>query len=228
MKNGSGMAILTILLLLLYFWRTILPSRETILVEAQRNKRRRVNHIIVLAGQSNMAGRGGVVPKMFGNESIRAWDGTVPPESSRNPNVYRFNEKFQWEIAQEPIHAGIGCTITCGVGIGMAFANKLLALDPGFGTIGLVPCAAGGTSLKNWTSDTDYPYRSLLGRTRASLKTGGVLRAVLWYQGESDCKYYGFAKSYRQNIRRLISRFRTDLQSPMLPWFEVIIPTPKP
>ncbi|VFQ62318.1 unnamed protein product [Cuscuta campestris] len=197
--------------------------------ESSASVDKRPKQIIVMAGQSNMAGRGGVVWRKFDNDtSLKVWDGSVPPESHPNPNVYRFNEEFQWEPAKEPVHAGIGCTTTCGIGIGMAFANHLLALDPDFGPIGLVPCAAGGTSLKNWTTPTDYPYPSLLYRTKMAIRKGGILRAVLWFQGESDSKYYSFGKSYDRNLRLLVSKLRTDLESPMLPWVQVIIPHQKP
>ncbi|RAL40560.1 hypothetical protein DM860_006630 [Cuscuta australis] len=233
MKNGSTtIAFLTILLLVLYLWQTIFPSGEMLLLlkeESSASVDKRPKQIIVMAGQSNMAGRGGVVWRKFDNDtSLKVWDGSVPPESHPNPNVYRFNEEFQWEPAKEPVHAGIGCTTTCGIGIGMAFANHLLALDPDFGPIGLVPCAAGGTSLKNWTTPTDYPYPSLLYRTKMAIRKGGILRAVLWFQGESDSKYYSFGKSYDRNLRLLVSKLRTDLESPMLPWVQVIIPHQKP
>ncbi|XP_019153152.1 PREDICTED: probable carbohydrate esterase At4g34215 [Ipomoea nil] len=227
MKNESAMALLTVLLLILYFWRTMIPAGE-MMMEAEKKKEEVAKQIIVLAGQSNMAGRGGVVARMVDGERIRIWDGRVPAESHRNPAVFRFSEHFEWELAQEPLHQGIYCNKTCGVGIGMAFANRLLELEPDFGVIGLVPCAAGGTSLVNWTSDTYYPYKIFLSRTRTAIKKGGILRAVLWYQGESDSKFYDVGKSYRKNLETLFRKMRSDLLSPTLPFFQVIIPHPKP
>lgn len=106
--------------------------------------------IVILAGQSNMAGRGGVVK--------RVWDGYVPPECHRNPAVHRLNRNSIWEVAQEPLHEDIDLNKTCGIGPTMVFANVVLEMDPEFGTIGLVPCAVGGTSIDKWSQSSRYIY----------------------------------------------------------------------
>lgn len=62
--------------------------------------------IFILAGQSNMAGRGGV--------RHGKWDGNVPPECRPNPSILRLNPQLQWEEAHEPLHTGIGPPKTQG------------------------------------------------------------------------------------------------------------------
>ena len=101
-------------------------------------------NIFVLAGQSNMAGRGGV-PKVNGH-----WNKKVPAESSPKPSILQLSLHKTWVVAHEPLHEEIDKYKTCRVGPGMHFAHEVLANDPNFGVIGLVPCAIGGTKIIDW------------------------------------------------------------------------------
>ncbi|KAK9269979.1 hypothetical protein L1049_025552 [Liquidambar formosana] len=171
-------------------------------------------NIFILAGQSNMSGRGGVV-----NET---WDGIVPPECSPNPEILRLNAELSWEEASEPLHRDIDVGKTCGVGPGMAFANAVLDKDSSLGVVGLVPCAIGGTNISEWARGR-HLYDELVRRTAASLQDGGTIRAVLWYQGESDTVNQKDADSYKGKLEKFFSDLRYDLQSPMLPIFQVAL-----
>lgn len=166
------------------------------------------NNIFILAGQSNMAGRGGVV-----NET---WDGIVPSGSRPNPSILRLTAGLTWVEAREPLHADIDTNKTCGIGPGMVFANVVLKEDPVFGIVGLVPCAVGGTNISQWSRGT-YLYTQLVRRAKASLQNGGKIRALLWYQGESDSESRENAESYKGKLEKFILDLRTDLQSPTLP-----------
>ncbi|RVW40493.1 putative carbohydrate esterase [Vitis vinifera] len=154
------------------------------------------DNIFILAGQSNMAGRGGVING--------TWDGIVPSECQPNPSILRLTAGLTWVEAREPLHADIDTNKTCGIGPGMAFANAVLR-DPAFGIVGLVPCAVGATNISEWSRGT-YLYTQLVRRAKASLQHGGKIRALLWYQGESDSKSPEYAKSYKggSSIRRTI------------------------
>lgn len=167
--------------------------------------------IFILAGQSNMAGRGGV--------RHGKWDGNVPPECRPSPSVLRLNPQLQWEVAHEPLHAGIGSPKPQGVGPGLAFANEIGA--KGFhGVVGLVPCAVGGTKISQWARGTTL-YNQLLRRSRAALSGGGQLRAILWYQGESDTVRVEDAEAYGGNLQNLITDLRSDLGHPDLLFIQV-------
>ncbi|KAI3767457.1 hypothetical protein L2E82_17584 [Cichorium intybus] len=96
----------------------------------------RGKHIIILAGQSNMSGRGGV--------QNNTWDGVVPLQSQPNPTIFRLTADLSWIEARDPLHKDIDVNATCGLGPGMSFANRLLQRAPGLGPLGLVPCAVGG------------------------------------------------------------------------------------
>ncbi|CAI9115858.1 OLC1v1016865C1 [Oldenlandia corymbosa var. corymbosa] len=172
------------------------------------------SNIIILAGQSNMAGRGGVVDGV--------WDGIVPPECQPNPSILRLSANLTWEEAKEPLHKDIDVNKTNGVGPGMSFANYVLSRYPGLGCIGLVPCAIGGTNISQWERGT-FLYNQLINRANAAVKGGGSIRAILWYQGESDTIVYEDSISYKKNLKRFLSHVRADLGSPLLPVIQVAL-----
>ncbi|XP_049400717.1 probable carbohydrate esterase At4g34215 [Solanum stenotomum] len=170
--------------------------------------------IFILAGQSNMAGRGGVVK--------RVWDGYVPPECHRNPAIHRLNGNSIWEVAQEPLHEDIDFNKTCGIGPTMVFANIVLEMDPQFGKIGLIPCAIGGTSIDKWSQGSRL-YNDMIKRARIALQDGGTIQGILWYQGERDALTLKKAKSYKRKLEKLYGDVRNDLNSPLLPIFQVAL-----
>ncbi|KAL5559091.1 hypothetical protein UlMin_035302 [Ulmus minor] len=164
--------------------------------------------IFILAGQSNMAGRGGVYRGR--------WDHNTPPECKPNPNIIRLNAELKWVEAQEPLHADIDTNKTCGLGPGMAFGNKVLqAMAPSRTVVGLVPCAIGGTKISLWARGTPL-YDQMVLRAWESIKKGGEIRAILWYQGESDTVRKEDAEAYKGNLKRLINDIRSDLNIPNL------------
>jgi Carbohydrate esterase, sialic acid-specific acetylesterase len=71
-------------------------------------------HVFILAGQSNMAGRGPL-------SSDNLYDQYVPHLS-----VLRLNRWLHWETAREPMHYDIDVNKTCGVGPGLVFAKTVL------------------------------------------------------------------------------------------------------
>ncbi|XP_077225294.1 putative carbohydrate esterase At4g34215 [Tasmannia lanceolata] len=173
--------------------------------------------MFILSGQSNMAGRGGVTRD-------KKWDGILPPECRPHPSILRFSAALQWEEASEPLHADIDAAKTCGVGPGMAFANAVRReAEPSLVVVGLVPCAVGGTAIKEWEKGSRL-YENMVMRAKESLKEeGGKMRAVLWYQGESDTLSQHHADSYKSNMEKLIQNLRSDLQLPSLPIIQVAI-----
>ncbi|KAL6638583.1 hypothetical protein ACP70R_023694 [Stipagrostis hirtigluma subsp. patula] len=165
--------------------------------------------VFILAGQSNMAGRGGVV----GNR----WDGVVPPDSAPSPAVLRLAPDLRWEQAREPLHAGIdAANHAVGVGPGLAFANALLRSGrAGAPVVGLVPCAVGGTRMAEWGRGSQL-YSDMLRRARVAVETGGRIGALLWYQGESDTVRWSDAAEYGRRMGMLVRDLRADLGIPHL------------
>lgn len=161
--------------------------------------------IFILSGQSNMSGRGGV--------SNRTWDRVTPPECSPSPSILRLTSDLKWVPAAEPLHADIDTNKTCGVGPGMAFANKVVSAigkeEAGLGLLGLVPCAVGGTRIVEWEKGMDL-YESMVRRGRKAKEGGGAIKAVLWFQGESDCLTKEDAELYKPRMERLVEDLRGE------------------
>ncbi|KAJ9186782.1 hypothetical protein P3X46_002316 [Hevea brasiliensis] len=170
--------------------------------------------IFILAGQSNMAGRGGT--------DNGKWNGIIPPQCRPNPSILRLSAQLKWEVARDPLHADIDVGKTCGVGPGMAFANGVKANESRIGVVGLVPCAVGGTKISEWTRGTRL-YNKLVSRANGSARYGGRIRAILWYQGESDTVWRKDAEAYKGNMERLIGSLRSDLNIPYVPVIQVAL-----
>jgi hypothetical protein len=159
--------------------------------------------IFLLAGQSNMAGRGGV----------EAQDSVV------HPRVLRLDPRMQWVAAVDPLHWDKPAIV--GVGPGRAFGLALARRDPS-ARIGLVPAAVGGSPISTWEpaavdpATRTRPYDDAMARVAVARKAGRV-RAILWHQGESDATPER-SVVYAAKLRALIERFRSDLGDPALPF----------
>jgi len=153
--------------------------------------------LYLLMGQSNMAGRGKI-----GSE-----------DQTPNPRVLVFTLAGKWEAAVEPITRDKPAML--GVGPGLAFGKALAEKAPGV-TIGLVPCAFGGTPLQRWQRGGDL-YSNAVHRAKLGLRDG-TLRGILWHQGESDSGTVTNANSYGDRLAGMIRDIRADLASPDLPF----------
>jgi len=151
--------------------------------------------LYLLVGQSNMAGRGEVTPQ------------------DRQPvdRVLVLNKDDQWKHQGEPIHFD---KPIAGVGLGLTFAQEMAAADPGV-TIGLIPCAVGGTPIERWMPDGDL-FQNALRRARLA-QASGTLRGILWHQGESESGSEKRASEYSKNLSAVIEGFRRELDSPDVP-----------
>ncbi|KAJ1397341.1 Sialate O-acetylesterase domain [Sesbania bispinosa] len=168
-----------------------------------------------------MAGRGGVIKNHHHTPNQR-WDGVVPPECRPDPSILRFSAALQWEPAHEPLHADIDTKKVCGVGPGMSFANAVRQRVEG--ELRLVPCAVGGTAIKEWARGEKL-YENMVNRAKESIKGDGncEIKALLWYQGESDTSTEHDAEAYKVNMETLIHNVRQDLNMPYLPIIQVAL-----
>jgi hypothetical protein len=153
-------------------------------------------HLYLLMGQSNMAGRG----------RIEAEDKTA------NPRVLTFTTNGSWQVAVDPITWDKPAI--AGVGPGVAFGKAMAESNPKV-TIGLVPCAVGGTPLSLWEKGGDL-YSNAVHRAKLAMKSG-TLKGIIWHQGESDSKP-GLAETYGDRLAQMIQDIRAELKSPRLPF----------
>jgi hypothetical protein len=153
-------------------------------------------HLYLLIGQSNMAGRGAV------------------EEQDKKPNahVLTFTKEKAWAPAVDPIHFD---KPIAGVGLGTTFGKVMAEANPGV-TIGLVPCAVGGTPLDRWQKDKDL-YAQALVRIKAALKDG-TLKGILWHQGENDAGDLEKSKTYAARLAAMVQDWRKDLDAPDVPF----------
>ena len=159
-------------------------------------------HLFLLIGQSNMAGRGTVTP-----------DDKVP-----HPRVLMLNKAGEWVPAVDPMH--FDKTIA-GVGLGRTFGLAVAKATPGI-TVGLIPCAVGGSPIDTWRPGVRYdatkthPWDDALIRAERALQAG-TLKGILWHQGESDSTAE-LAPGYAAKLHDLVARLRTTLGAPNVPF----------
>jgi hypothetical protein len=87
-------------------------------------------YLVLLTGQSNMAGRGFV----------------TAADKAPHPRVLMQNRAGEWVPAVDPVHFDKSAA---GVGPARTFANLLADSDPSI-TVELVPAACGGSPISTW------------------------------------------------------------------------------
>ena len=147
---------------------------------------------VLLAGQSNMAGRGDL--------ALLAEDELQPDE-----HIQAFVEG-RWTPAREPMHATVDTTKPGGVGPGLFLARRLRELDVAR-RVRLVPTAIGGTAIAQWMPGTPL-YDGLVAAVRAS---GEKPAYMVWFQGESDALNDADARAYSERYAAFEEQLRTDL-----------------
>ncbi|PQV51171.1 protein of unknown function (DUF303) [Jejuia pallidilutea] len=157
--------------------------------------------VYLLIGQSNMAGRAIIEPQdsdslehvfLFTGEKGNIWNKAVNPL-----NTYSTVRK---KLSMQKL------------GPGYAFAKAMIKANPNK-NIGLVVNAKGGTSIEEWAPNGTL-YQQAVIRTSKALKNG-VLKGVLWHQGESNTAHYN---TYMPKLITLIKAIRNDFNLPNLPF----------
>jgi len=152
--------------------------------------------LFLLIGQSNMAGRGTLTA------------GTLDTLE----NVYLLTPHNSMEPALNPLNRYSNIIKNSNrqqLGPGYAFSKKIV-VETGI-NLGLIVNAGGTGSIISWEKgNKDHLYEKTLYRMKAALKWG-VLKAVLWHQGENDTKN---TVTYMDKLSRLVENLRKDLDAP--------------
>lgn len=152
-------------------------------------------HLFLLVGQSNMAGRGKVEEQ----------------DKQPHPRVLMFNKAGEWVPAVDPLHFD---KTSAGTGLGKTFGQQIAEANPGV-TVGLIPCAVGGSPIDSWQPGEFYkaanahPWDDAIKRTKLALEKG-TLKGILWHQGESDSNAKS-APTYEAKLHALVKAFRAEV-----------------
>ena len=153
-------------------------------------------HIFLMMGQSNMVG---------------AWSNDGPRDIDTDPRILQFDPVLGWKLAKDPVANGQ----TIGTNPGLAFAKKLAGENEEI-TIGLVPLAVGGTHLYQWSKGGEYYGPTL--QAAASVRKYGVIKGILWHQGEHDGIFQSEAETYGPRLAKFEDDLRKDLGVVELPF----------
>jgi len=157
--------------------------------------------VFILAGQSNMSGRGVVEAQ----------------DTITNSRIFTLNDSMKLALAKEPLH--FYEPSLAGVGSGFSFAKTLIGQLPETIEIVLVPCAVGGSSVNQWVNDSVHRNVQLYSNFKermAYAKNIGTIKALLWHQGESDANPTNLPK-YQHALGILFQKFRNDVGNDQLP-----------
>ncbi len=157
--------------------------------------------VFILAGQSNMAGRGIVEPQ----------------DTITHPRILTIDSLGRIIRAKEPLHFYepnlVG--LDCGLSLGKRLVSYLSAND----TILIIPTAVGGSSMSQWLGDSLYRNVKLLSNFKEKVAIGqkyGEIKAIFWHQGESDANERSIG-AYPAKIPQLLGTFRSIVQNYSLP-----------
>jgi len=157
--------------------------------------------LFIMAGQSNMAGRGFVEPQ-----------DTIP-----NRRILTIDQSGRWIYAKEPLHfyepkmAGLDC--------GMSFSRTLIDSLPSGITVGIIPCAVGGSAIEQWLNDETFRGVKLLSNFEEKvklIKSSGTIKGIIWHQGESNAKPE-LIPLYAGRLDSLTKIFRKTVKNDSLP-----------
>ena len=150
-------------------------------------------HIFFLMGQSNMEGH----------------DPVLPEDRTPVPHIVMLRTSAAWIPAGHPLGR------RNVFGLGLSFAKEYQKKHQGV-TVGLVNCANGGAPIDKLNKGTKT-YKEIL-RKIAIAKKSGVIKAVLWHQGESDTITQKRVDTYEEKLIKLITDLRSDTENPNLPF----------
>jgi hypothetical protein len=147
----------------------------------------------LMIGQSNMAGRG------FLHE--------VPPIINERIQMLR---NGRWQMMVEPVNYDRPVS---GVSLATSFADAW-CLEYPQDTVGLIPCAEGGSSLDDWAVDGEL-FQHAVSEAKFAMQHS-TLTGILWHQGESDGAG-GNYKTYYDKLLQIVQALRNNLNAQEVP-----------
>lgn len=169
--------------------------------------------LYVLVGQSNMVGTA-----------------DIPEDIRTSANIYTFGNDYRWRLSNAPIDDAtnqvdiVSRDENAKFGPALPFARALIEQNNNQ-IIGLIPCAASGSSITDWQKNPSDQslYGSCLKRIRAA-STMGVVSGILFFQGETDAidpeqfpNLNPDPEAWAEKFATFAYNFRADIGNPGLP-----------
>jgi hypothetical protein len=157
--------------------------------------------VFLLAGQSNMAGRGFVEPQ-----------DTVP-----HKRIFAIDADGKLMYAKEPLNLFEPSYV--GLDCGLSFAKSLLKNIPSNIQVLIVHTAVGGSNIRQWIDDSTHRNVKLLTNFKEKVAIAqhyGTIKGILWHQGESDATDKRIPL-YNQHLQILFNEFRKYIGDDQLP-----------
>lgn len=150
-------------------------------------------------GQSNMAGRGVMVPGLGDLDPIdKAW---------------LFTTTSNWEVASNPLNKYSEVRKQLDIqqiNPAYSFVKKIIA-ETGH-HVGLIVNARGGTAIEAWLKGNSSGYYASSIRRALEAKKWGEFKGILWHQGEGNSQLDAIPK-YPAQLSAMVADYRKDLES---------------
>jgi sialate O-acetylesterase len=163
-----------------------------------------VGDLWVIAGQSNSTG--------YGRGAV--YD---PPEMG----LHLFRNSEAWTLAFHPMNDSTDTAhpvnrddANSGHSPYLHFA-RLLKQELGY-PIGLVQTSLGGSPLSQWNPTENEDAQLYNNMLHCIERVGGMVKGVLWYQGEADSLDPMLAKTYAERFEATVKAWRAALKQPNL------------
>ncbi len=155
--------------------------------------------IILLIGQSNMAGRANLMDRDY--EIVQ--------------NAFLLDSINEWTPLKSPLNIHSSIRKVAGMqryNLGYSFAREVLNNNI-LSLLGLVVNARGGTKIDQWVPGTHYFNEAII-RSKSAIGSQGKIIATFWLQGESNLsdKDPGY-KSYFEKLKSIIYGLRKQLNN---------------
>ena len=155
--------------------------------------------LYLMIGQSNMAGRGefGEVPEIRDSRLKMMRNGRFQPMTE--PIVFDRVMVRGGKLLDSGVHSGVNLAASFALRCAEHFDEE----------IGLIPCADGGTSLKDWeVGGLLYDHAVMM--TKLAMRSG-ELAGILWHQGEAESGSMERASTYAERFGIIIEQLQKDL-----------------
>ena len=152
-------------------------------------------HSVLMIGQSNMAGRG-----LFSE---------AEPLDTKGGRL-KVLRNGRWQTMYRPINPDRAFS---GTSLAESFAAAYADEHPDV-SVGVIPCADGGTSLDQWR-EGGLLFDNAVNCARLAMRTSHLV-AILWHQGESDCKAHLYPL-YLEKITAIMKALRRELNADSVP-----------